>query len=71
MRNAGLLKRARFMPLPMPVGYISSNFVMGPDGRASFREVKGRNDGPTISRAKKIAGSWIFCEQHHGALNRP
>ena len=29
--------------------YIASNFVMGLDGRASFRELKGRADGKTVS----------------------
>ena len=38
--------------------YITSNFVMGLDGRASFRELKGRNDGPTVSRSK--ADGWLM-----------
>ena len=43
--------------------YISSNFVMGLDGRASFRELTGRTDGKPFQGAAQIAGSWIFCER--------
>ena len=47
--------------------YITSNFVMGLDGRASFRELKGRNDGPTVSRSQ--ADGWLmdFLRTHHDA----
>ena len=31
--------------------YISSNFVTGVDGRASFRELKGFTGGKTVSRS--------------------
>ena len=32
--------------------YISSNFVMGLDGRASFTELKGHAGGREVSRSK-------------------
>ena len=41
--------------------YITSNFVMGLDGRASFRELKGRTDGATISRSKEDRWLMDFC----------
>jgi riboflavin biosynthesis pyrimidine reductase len=47
--------------------YITSNFVMGLDGRASFRELKGRNDGPTISRSKEDGWLMDFLRAHHDA----
>jgi len=47
--------------------YISSNFVMGLDGRVSFRELKGRADGQTVSRSN--ADHWLmdFLRAHHDA----
>ena len=36
--------------------YISSNFVMGLDGRASFRELKGHAAGKEVSGAGEIVG---------------
>lgn len=47
--------------------YISSNFVMGLDGRASFRELKGRNDGKTISRSREDGWLMDFLRAHHDA----
>jgi riboflavin biosynthesis pyrimidine reductase len=45
--------------------YISSNFVMGLDGRASFRELKDRTDGHIVSRS--IEDRWLmdFLRAHH------
>src|ERR1700693_1516820 len=47
--------------------YITSNFVMGLDGRASFRELKGRNDGKTISRSREDGWLMDFLRAHHDA----
>jgi len=45
--------------------YISSNFVMGLDGRASFRELKGRAGGREVSRS--VEDRWLmdFLRAHH------
>ncbi len=45
--------------------YISSNFVMGLDGRASFRELKGRVDGKTVSRSSEDRWLMDFLRAHH------
>ncbi len=45
--------------------YISSNFVMGLDGRASFRELKGRNGGNTVSRSREDRWLMDFLRAHH------
>jgi riboflavin biosynthesis pyrimidine reductase len=45
--------------------YISSNFVMGLDGRASFRELKGRTDGKTVSRSREDRWLMDFLRAHH------
>jgi len=47
--------------------YITSNFVAGLDGRTSFRELKGQNDGPTISRSKEDGWLVDFLRAHHDA----
>jgi len=47
--------------------YISSNFVMGLDGRASFRELKGRADGKTVSRSGVDRWLMDFLRAHHDA----
>ncbi|HXC67169.1 MAG TPA: dihydrofolate reductase family protein [Nitrospiraceae bacterium] len=47
--------------------YITSNFVIGLDGRASFRELEGQNDGPTISRSKEDGWLVDFLRAHHDA----
>jgi riboflavin biosynthesis pyrimidine reductase len=45
--------------------YITSNFVMGLDGRASFRELKGRTDGKTVSRSREDRWLMDFLRAHH------
>lgn len=56
-------------PAPADAGrpYISSNFVMGLDGRASFKELAGHVDGKTVSRSR--ADQWLmdFLRAHHDA----
>ena len=45
--------------------YISSNFVMGLDGRASFRELKGRAGGREVSRGREDRWLMDFLRAHH------
>ena len=45
--------------------YISSNFVMGLDGRASFRELKGRAGGREVSRSGEDRWLMDFLRAHH------
>ena len=45
--------------------YISSNFVMGLDGRASFRELKDRTDGRIVSRSREDRWLMDFLRAHH------
>ena len=45
--------------------YISSNFVMGLDGRASFTELKGRAGGKEVSRSKEDRWLMDFLRAHH------
>ena len=45
--------------------YISSNFVMGLDGRASFRELKDRTDGNIVSRSREDRWLMDFLRAHH------
>jgi riboflavin biosynthesis pyrimidine reductase len=56
---------------PAPVDerrpYITSNFVMGLDGRASFREVKGRAGGREISKSREDRWMMDFVRAHHDA----
>lgn len=47
--------------------YISSNFVMGLDGRASFRELAGRTDGNIVSRSGDDRWLMDFLRAHHDA----
>jgi 5-amino-6-(5-phosphoribosylamino)uracil reductase len=47
--------------------YISSNLVMGLDGRASFRELKGRAGGKEVSRSKEDRWLMDFLRAHHDA----
>jgi riboflavin biosynthesis pyrimidine reductase len=47
--------------------YVSSNFVMGLDGRASFRELRGRTDGKTVSRSREDRWLMDFLRVHHDA----
>ena len=45
--------------------YISSNFVMGLDGRASYRELKGRASGREVSRSREDRWLMDFLRAHH------
>jgi riboflavin biosynthesis pyrimidine reductase len=45
--------------------YISSNSVMGLDGRASFRELKGRAGGREVSRSREDRWLMDFLRAHH------
>ena len=45
--------------------YISSNFVMGLDGRASFRELKGHTGGREVSRSREDRWLMDFLRAHH------
>ena len=45
--------------------YMSSNFVMGLDGRASFRELKGRAGGREVSRSREDRWLMDFLRAHH------
>src|SRR5580658_1515616 len=47
--------------------YISSNLVMGLDGRASFRELKSRSGGNEVSRSKEDRWLMDFLRAHHDA----
>ena len=47
--------------------YIASNFVMGLDGRASFRELEDRADGKTVSRSREDRWLMDFLRAHHDA----
>lgn len=48
--------------------YISSNFVMGLDGRVSFREIPGRAGGKEISRSAEDRWLMDFLRAHHDAI---
>ena len=45
--------------------YISSNFVMGLDGRVSFRELKGRAGGREVSKSREDRWLMDFLRAHH------
>jgi riboflavin biosynthesis pyrimidine reductase len=47
--------------------YITSNLVMGLDGRASFRELKGRAGGEEVSRSTEDRWLMDFLRAHHDA----
>ncbi len=47
--------------------YITSNFVVGLDGRASFRELKGRAGGSEVSRSAEDRWLMDFLRAHHDA----
>jgi riboflavin biosynthesis pyrimidine reductase len=47
--------------------YITSNFVMGLDGRASFRELDGRAGGREVSKSKEDRWLMDFIRAHHDA----
>jgi len=65
--------RERYGPFGFPARrdthrpYISSNFVIGLDGRASFRELKGRAAGKEVSRSKEDRWLMDFLRAHHDA----
>src|SRR5260370_15119115 len=48
--------------------YISSNFVMGLDGKISFRELKGQEGGRIVSRSKEDRWLMDFLRAHHDGL---
>ena len=48
--------------------YISSNFVMGLDGRVSFRELKGRAGGREVSKSMEDRWLMDFLRAHHDAV---
>jgi len=54
---------------PEPAGidrpYITSNFVTGIDGRASFRELTGLTGGKTVSRSREDRWLMDFLRAHH------
>lgn len=47
--------------------YITSNFVMSLDGRASFRELRGRTGGHEISMSREDRWLMDFLRAHHDA----
>lgn len=63
--------RERYGPFGFPAPadalrpYISSNFVMGLDGRASFRELKGHTEGNIVSRSREDRWLMDFLRAHH------
>ncbi len=65
--------KERYGPFGFPVPsnarrpYITSNFVMGLDGRASFRELEGRSDGKTVSKSREDLWLMDFLRAHHDA----
>jgi len=48
--------------------YITSNFVMGLDGRASFREIPGHTGGKDVSRSSEDRWLMQFLRAHHDAV---
>jgi len=56
-------------PAPADAGrpYLSSNFVMGLDGRASFKELTGHADGKAVSRSRDDQWLIDFLRAHHDA----
>jgi riboflavin biosynthesis pyrimidine reductase len=65
--------KARYGPFGLPVPadarrpYISSNFVIGLDGRASFRELEDRAEGNIVSRSREDRWLMDFLRAHHDA----
>lgn len=63
--------KERYGPFGFPAStdtrrpYISSNFVMGLDGKASFRELKDRTDGNIVSRSREDRWLMDFLRAHH------
>jgi riboflavin biosynthesis pyrimidine reductase len=56
-----------FPELPEARPYISSNFVMAIDGKASFRELKGRTSGSEVSQSSEDRWLMDFLRAHHDA----
>ncbi len=64
--------RARYGPfgffaMPADRPYTTSNFVMGLDGIASFRELPGRSGGQEVSRSPEDRWLMDFYRAHHDA----
>lgn len=65
--------RARYGPFGFPAcadthrPYITSNFVNGLDGRASFREIAGRTSGSEVSKSSEDRWLMDFLRAHHDA----
>ena len=63
--------KARYGPFGFPKPrntqrpYMSSNLVMGLDGKASFRELKGRVGGREVSRSSEDRWLMDFLRAHH------
>jgi len=63
--------KERYGPFGFPVladarrPYISSNFVMALDGKASFRELRDRTDGKIVSRSREDRWLMDFLRAHH------
>lgn len=56
-----------FTPPPRHRPYITSNFVMSLDGRASFRELRGRAGGHEVSQSSEDRWLMDFLRAHHDA----
>jgi 5-amino-6-(5-phosphoribosylamino)uracil reductase len=54
--------------IPNTRPYITSNFVMGLDGRVSFRELENLTGGRIVSRSKEDRWLMDFFRAHHDAL---
>jgi len=48
--------------------YVTSNFVMSLDGKASFRELPGRAGGNVVSRSSEDRWMMDFLRAHHDAV---
>jgi riboflavin biosynthesis pyrimidine reductase len=56
-----------FPEFPASRPYITSNFVMGLDGKASFREIQGHTGGKEVSRSSEDRWLMEFLRAHHDA----
>lgn len=56
-----------FPEAPASRPYITSNFVMGLDGKASFREMQGHTGGKEVSRSSEDRWLMEFLRAHHDA----
>jgi riboflavin biosynthesis pyrimidine reductase len=65
--------REMYGPFGFPVSrddsrpYVTSNFVMGVDGRVSFRELPGKAGGREVSRSDEDRWLMDFLRAHHDA----